>query len=330
MAKGGSFEDWASSPIVGFDPATNPIVLPPGNSIVPDPTPAAAPAPDPNPRYQELTAPGGPSLFNNRMDTQAGREREAQMRAAEAALIVSQSHASRGELVEANRAIDVANDRLSELNRIGSGPSPVGFNTGFTQAKIDTFGPTMRPAAPPSKTDPGPGADPGGGPRDGATPGSFFSSPVASTPPPPPPPVKDPGRDVISFARNDLSPTGITNLLLEAIGGVEASTIARRDTVEGQNPYYDAISNVATIRKEYDATKLVSKQTSNESIFDIYAIDLNSKIPGDLYLRQRNLENFFYIADNGDLVIEFDNIIGDEQLQLEIAGGGTIKMVSES
>jgi hypothetical protein len=311
---GGSFQDWASQPIVGFDP------------------PAPAPAPDPNPRYQEVTqTPANVSLYGNNLNTTAGKQREQEMRAAEAALIVSQSHASRGELVEANTAINTANARLDALNRIG--PSAEDFNTNFRQAKIDVFGPTMRPAPPPSKTDPGPGADPGGpggGPSDGATPGSFFSSPVASTPPPPPPPVKDPGRDVISFARNDLSPTGITNLLLEAIGGVEASTIARRDTVEGQNPYYDAISNVATIRKEYDATKLISKQTSNQSIFDIYAIDLNSKVPGDLYLRQRNLENFFYIADNGDLVIEFDNIIGDEQLQLEIAGGGTIKMVSES
>jgi hypothetical protein len=298
MAKGG---DWGPAP-----------------EPTPTPAPTSAPAPAANPSYEKLTAPGGPSLFGNRMDTQAGREREAQMRAAEAALIVAQSEASQGRTESAQEAFD-------RSQQLASGISAPGFQTGFSQATAQAF-PGGRPTAPQPKTDPGPGADPG----DGASPGSFFSSPVAQTPPPPPSPVKDPGRDVISFARNDLSPTGITNLLLEAIGGVEASTIARRDTVEGQNPYYDAISNLATIRKEYDATKLISKQTSNQSIFDIYAIDLNSKIPGDLYLRQRNLANFFYIADNGDLIIEFDNIIGDEQLQLEIAGGGTIKMVSES
>lgn len=149
-------------------------------------------------------------------------------------------------------------------------------------------------------------------------------------PPAPPPPVKIPDRDVLNFTRNDISATGITTLLFENIGGVEISTLTRRDTVEGQNPYYSLISNLSTIKTQYDPTQLISRQKPNQTLFDIFPISLSSKIPGDLYLAQRNLENFFYIASNGDFVIELDNLLQDENIQLEIAGSGTIKMVNGS
>jgi hypothetical protein len=149
-------------------------------------------------------------------------------------------------------------------------------------------------------------------------------------PPPPPPPVKIPNRDVVNFSRNEISAAGIATLLFENVGGIEISTLTRRDTVEGQNPYYTLISNLANIKKQYDPTKLISKQKPNQTFFDIFPIDLNSKIPGETYLRRKNLDNFFYIASNGDFVIELDNIFEDENIQLEIAGSGTIKMVNGS
>jgi hypothetical protein len=152
----------------------------------------------------------------------------------------------------------------------------------------------------------------------------------APDPPPPPPPVKIPSRDVLNFTRNNISATGITTLLFENIGGVEISILTRRDTVEGQNPYYSLISNLSTIKSQYDPTQLIAKQKSSQTIFDVFAIKLNTKIPGDVYLKQKNLENFFYIAQNGDLIIELDNILQDENIQLEIASGGTIRVVNES
>jgi hypothetical protein len=111
---------------------------------------------------------------------------------------------------------------------------------------------------------------------------------------------------------------------------VEISTLTRRDTVEGQNPYYTLISNLSTINRQYDPTQLISRQKPNQTLFDIFPINLDSKIPGDLYLKQRNLDNFFYIDSNGDFVIELDNLLQDENIQLEIAGSGTIKMVNGS
>ena len=141
---------------------------------------------------------------------------------------------------------------------------------------------------------------------------------------------KTPGRDVVLFSENDISIEGITNLLFEQVGGIELISMVRRDTVEGQNPYYTVISNLSSIKKEFDPTQIISRQKPNQSFFDIFSIDLNSKIPGELYLQRNNLESFFYIDTNGDLIIELDNMESDEIIELEIAQGGTISLVRES
>jgi hypothetical protein len=90
------------------------------------------------------------------------------------------------------------------------------------------------------------------------------------------------------------------------------------------------ISNLSNIKKEFDPTQIISRQKPNQSFFDIFSIDINSKIPNDLYLQRNNLTNFFYIDTNGDFVIELDNMLTDEVVELEIAQGGTIKLVRES
>lgn len=140
---------------------------------------------------------------------------------------------------------------------------------------------------------------------------------------------KDPGRDVVLFSENEISPQGITNLLFEQLGGIELISMVRRDTVEGQNPYYTLISNLSSIKREFDPTQIISRQKPNQSLFDIYSIDLDSKIPNDIYLAQNNIDNFFYIDSNGDFVIELDNMRQDEIVELEIAQGGTIRLVRD-
>ena len=99
--------------------------------------------------------------------------------------------------------------------------------------------------------------------------------------------------------------------------------------MEGQNPYYTIISNLSNIKKEFDPTQIISRQKPNQSFFDIFAIDLNSKIPGEAYLSLNNIYNFYYIDTNGDLVIELDNMLPDEIIELEIARDGTIVLVRE-
>jgi hypothetical protein len=136
--------------------------------------------------------------------------------------------------------------------------------------------------------------------------------------------VKLPGRDVVVFNRVDTSLENITALLFEEIGSLELLTIARRDTIEGQNAYYSIISNLSAIKSRFNPTSIIKGQRPNQSLFDSFVIDINSRIPSDTYLDNNNLANFYYIDDNGNLVIELENMNADEIIEVEIATDGTI------
>lgn len=176
------------------------------------------------------------------------------------------------------------------------------------------------------------------GPGDGVVPEEPKPAPAPQNlrPPMPTPPVqqrqsivRSPNRDVINFQREEYSLGSMTRLLFEQVGSIELINVARRDTIEGQNPYYSLISNLSSIRKNFNPTSLISRQRVNETIFDNYTINLDSKIPDQDYLDANNLENFYYIASNGDLVIELDNLAEDERIEVEIAQSGTINLVDE-
>lgn len=139
-----------------------------------------------------------------------------------------------------------------------------------------------------------------------------------------------PNRDVVLFNSDDVSAEAMVNVLFEDLGAIELINIVRRDTVEGQNPYYTLISNLSSTKKEFNPTTIISRQKPNQSYFDIYAINLNERIPNEIYLSINNIDNFYYIDSNGDFVIELDNMLTDEEIFVEIANGGTIKLVRDN
>jgi hypothetical protein len=147
---------------------------------------------------------------------------------------------------------------------------------------------------------------------------------------PPPAPVKVPERDVVSLAQESISAETITNLLFENVGANELTKFVRHDTVEGINPYYDVISNLSDIKRKFDPSNLISLQKTTSSLFDIFPIKLQDKIPSDAYLLENNLTNFVYIDTNGDLVIEVVNLKDSEIVEIEIDTSGTIFEVDES
>jgi hypothetical protein len=156
------------------------------------------------------------------------------------------------------------------------------------------------------------------------------SEPIFELPPPPPQMVRVPERDVVSLAQETVSAETITNLLFENIGANELTKFVRHDTVEGINQYYDIISNLSDIKRKFDPSNLISLQKTTSSLFDIFPIKLQDKIPSDAYLSQNNLTDFVYIDTNGDLVIEVDNLKDSEIVEIEIDTSGTIYEVDES
>jgi hypothetical protein len=146
--------------------------------------------------------------------------------------------------------------------------------------------------------------------------------------------VKTPTRDVVNFV--DDSNIGIeliTNLLFENLGANELVKFERHDTIEGTNANYDIISNLSSVRKEFDPASLISRQKPDRSYFDIFNIKLENKIPSEKYLRnnpkidgsgQINTTDYIYIDSVGNLVIELVNMNFDEMVEVEIESGGTI------
>ena len=178
------------------------------------------------------------------------------------------------------------------------------------------------PENPTTSTDPG-----GGTPTVDEEPtpeteniGAFSYSP----PPSPPKQTLVPARDVVNFQSVPASVEAMEQVLFQQLSSFELVNMARRDTVEGLNPYYSVISNLSSIRKEYDPSQIIALQKPNQTLFDIYQINLYEKIPNDEYLLRNNISNFYYVDTNGDLIIELDNLLSDEIIEIEIATSGKI------
>lgn len=137
--------------------------------------------------------------------------------------------------------------------------------------------------------------------------------------------IKIPNKDnVISFSKDNYDVSDIVSLVFQKLGAVELTKFTRTDTVDGINPYYNIISNLSEIRKEYDPSNLISSQRSDDSLYNAFSIKLENKIPGDEYLSERGLDRYVYIDSNGDLIIELINITPDELVEIEIDTNGTI------
>ena len=142
--------------------------------------------------------------------------------------------------------------------------------------------------------------------------------------------IKSPDKDnVIALNNNNIDEATITALVFEKLGAVELTKFTRNDTVEGINPYYNIISNLSAIKKEFNPSDIISSQKSDTSLLNAFSIKLNTKIPGDRYLTDRGLDSYIYIDVDGNLVIELDNITSDELVEIEIDTNGTIVEVRD-
>jgi hypothetical protein len=136
--------------------------------------------------------------------------------------------------------------------------------------------------------------------------------------------IKLPDRDNLFTLQNNADAALITNIVFEKLGAVELTKFTRSDTVEGINPYYNIVSNLDQIKKEFDTSNLVLSQKSDTSLYNAFSIKLSTKIPKDKFLEERGLDNYIYIDENGSLIIELDNITQDELVEIEIDTNGTI------
>jgi hypothetical protein len=161
------------------------------------------------------------------------------------------------------------------------------------------------------------------------------SSPTTSSPAPPPAKpvnpwitasnyvapegVKQADPDIVILDTETISPELLIQLEYENVSGTELINISRSDIIDGQQVVYSPIKNLSSLRRKYNPNNIIAISSSSASIFSKYLIDIiarGAKEP--------------YFDNNGDLVIEVDDVFDDELIEAEVDTNGTIDTVEFS
>ena len=160
--------------------------------------------------------------------------------------------------------------------------------------------------------------------------------------------VKNPTRDVLNISSLNPSKNAerLQRILWETMSATELSAVLRHDTVDGIRQRYQIISNLSELRKRYDATKQLSILDKSSLPYSEFSIDLPSKIPDSSYISNNGLDltyqyvdvdgvsiveiekGYIYVASNGDIVIELNNLLPSEIAQVQIDSDGTMYEVN--
>jgi hypothetical protein len=131
--------------------------------------------------------------------------------------------------------------------------------------------------------------------------------------------------DTVLFVDEGFSKEFITDLLFEDIAGQELLSIAREDTVNGENVIYQPIKNLGILRDTYDINNLLKLQETSDRFFANFIINLFEKIPK--VGNGPNGRNYYFDEETGDGIIEFINMRDDEQVEVQISNAGIIEEV---
>lgn len=132
-------------------------------------------------------------------------------------------------------------------------------------------------------------------------------------------PVKIPTRDVVvNLEDPGVDVAQIENLLFENLSSLELTKFTKHDTVQGINPFYNVISNLSSINREFDPVSLLSATKSSNSLFDVYGINLIDRLP---------VSGEYAYIENGNIVINLENMGPNESLEIEVDTSGTIYRV---
>jgi hypothetical protein len=155
-------------------------------------------------------------------------------------------------------------------------------------------------------------------------------------PPPPPPPtppdpwirtstyvapqgIKQADPDIILFDDEAISPELLLQLQYEDVAGIELINISRSDIIDGQNVSYSPITQLSSLRRKFNPNNIIALPATSSDIFSRFGIDLILRGISEPYFNE-----------DGDLVIEIEQILEDEIIEAEIDTSGTINIVDYS
>jgi hypothetical protein len=121
--------------------------------------------------------------------------------------------------------------------------------------------------------------------------------------------------DIVLIKDEAVAAEIMTDLIFQDIGGQEIINIARNDMINGQNVIYQPIKNITSLFSQYNPQNIISLQRTDRDYFKNFAISLKDKLIEWPYIS---------IRDNGDLVIELDNMLPSESIEVQTVSGVTV------
>ena len=145
-----------------------------------------------------------------------------------------------------------------------------------------------------------------------ATPGYSYTAPAA------PPPlgqkqtsqVKISAVNVINRNYEDISVQQMERLFFQNVGGTEILSVARHDTVGGEEVVFNNVDNLSELRSQFNPLNILMTTNIN-SLFSEYGVDIGTKIGA--------LDETFSMNADGGIDIEVFNVNRDEYVQVQIA-----------
>lgn len=134
--------------------------------------------------------------------------------------------------------------------------------------------------------------------------------------------IKSATPDIVLLDAETIDVENLTDLIFENIGGHELITIARTDTVNGQELYYNPIKNLSDIQRQYNPKNILSLQQTSDKYFENFSIKLDPLIPSV----GGGPDNFNVYMEplTGDLIVEATGLQSDEQIEIQVSIDGTI------
>ncbi len=152
-------------------------------------------------------------------------------------------------------------------------------------------------------------------------------APAAPAPPPPPPPpppgqyrtssVKIPEINIINFKADVVPSKQIEKMYFQDVGGTEILSVARHNTVGGEEVVYSHVDNLADIKSQFNPLNVLMS-TNMEDLFNKYAIDIHQKMPQSLETSIATVESETQ-AGVWNIEILVENVNTDEYIQIQIA-----------
>ena len=152
----------------------------------------------------------------------------------------------------------------------------------------------------------------------GYQPPSSPAAPPAAPPPPPPPPpgqsqtsqVKISAVNVINRNYEATSVEQMERLYFQNVGGTEILSVARHDTVGGEEVVFNNVDNLSELRSQFNPLNILMTTNLN-SLFSEYGVDIGQKIGA--------LDETFSMNVDGGIDIQVFNVNRDEYVQVQIA-----------